>query len=85
MFFIAGPGHGAPGVVAYTWLEGTYSEIYPNVSQDEEGMRRLFRQFPSLAASRAMPRRKRPARSMRVANSATRSRTLMARHWTIPS
>jgi len=45
MIFIAGPGHGAPGVVANTWLEGTYSEIYTDVSQDEEGMRRLFRQF----------------------------------------
>ena len=39
------PGHGAPGVVANTWLEGTYSELYPDVSQDEAGMCRLFRQF----------------------------------------
>ncbi|MBN8899558.1 MAG: phosphoketolase, partial [Rhodospirillales bacterium] len=46
VLFIAGPGHGAPGVVASTWLEGTYSERYPEVSQDAEGMRRLFRQFP---------------------------------------
>ena len=45
MIFIAGPGHGAPGVVACTWLEGTYSELYPDVSMDEAGMRRLFRQF----------------------------------------
>ena len=43
--FITGPGHGGPGLVASTWLEGTYSEIYPEVSRDEEGMRRLFRQF----------------------------------------
>jgi xylulose-5-phosphate/fructose-6-phosphate phosphoketolase len=43
--YISGPGHGGPGVVANTYLEGTYSEVYPNVSQDEEGMRRLFRQF----------------------------------------
>jgi xylulose-5-phosphate/fructose-6-phosphate phosphoketolase len=43
--FITGPGHGGPGLVANTYLEGTYSEIYPDVSQDEEGMRRLFRQF----------------------------------------
>jgi xylulose-5-phosphate/fructose-6-phosphate phosphoketolase len=43
--FITGPGHGGPGLVANTYLEGTYSEIYPEVSQDEEGMRRLFRQF----------------------------------------
>jgi xylulose-5-phosphate/fructose-6-phosphate phosphoketolase len=45
IIFIAGPGHGAPGVVASTWLEGTYSEIYPNVPRDGEGMHRLFRQF----------------------------------------
>jgi xylulose-5-phosphate/fructose-6-phosphate phosphoketolase len=45
MIYVMGPGHGGPGVVANTWLEGTYSEIYPAVSQDEEGMRRLFKQF----------------------------------------
>jgi xylulose-5-phosphate/fructose-6-phosphate phosphoketolase len=43
--FIAGPGHGGPAVVAGTWLEGTYSEVYPHVSRDEAGMRELFRQF----------------------------------------
>jgi len=43
--YIAGPGHGGPGVVANTWLEGTYSEYYPDVSEDLEGMRRLFKQF----------------------------------------
>ncbi len=45
VLFVTGPGHGAPGIVANCWLEGTYSELYPAVSQDEEGMRRLFRQF----------------------------------------
>jgi xylulose-5-phosphate/fructose-6-phosphate phosphoketolase len=45
ILFVTGPGHGAPGIVANTWLEGTYSELYPAVSQDEEGIRRLFRQF----------------------------------------
>jgi xylulose-5-phosphate/fructose-6-phosphate phosphoketolase len=45
MIYITGPGHGGPGLVANTYLEGTYSEIYPNVSQDAEGMQRLFRQF----------------------------------------
>ncbi|HEX6023461.1 MAG TPA: phosphoketolase family protein [Solirubrobacter sp.] len=45
VIYIAGPGHGGPGLVASTWLEGSYSEVYPDVSQDEEGMRRLFRQF----------------------------------------
>ncbi len=45
MIFIAGPGHGGPAVVANCWLEGTYSEFYPDISQDIEGMRHLFRQF----------------------------------------
>jgi xylulose-5-phosphate/fructose-6-phosphate phosphoketolase len=45
MIYIAGPGHGGPGVVANVYLEGTYSEVYSNVSQDEEGMKRLFKQF----------------------------------------
>lgn len=43
--FLAGPGHGAPGVLGPVYLEGTYSEVYPNVSEDAEGMRRLFKQF----------------------------------------
>ncbi len=43
--YIAGPGHGGPALVANTYLEGTYSEVYPHVSEDEEGMRRLFKQF----------------------------------------
>ena len=43
--FVAGPGHGGPGLVANAYLEGTYSETYPAVSQDEEGMKRLFTQF----------------------------------------
>ncbi len=45
MIFICGPGHGGPGVVANTFLEGTYSEVYPHISQDEQGMQRLFKQF----------------------------------------
>ena len=57
MIFIAGPGHGGPGVVANTWLEGSYSELYHDISQDEEGMRRLFRQFsfPGGIPSHASP------------------------------
>ena len=57
MFFIAGPGHGGPAVVAHTYLEGTYSELYPNVAQDEAGMRRLFKQFsfPGGIPSHAAP------------------------------
>ena len=45
IMFIAGPGHGAPGVVASAWLDGTYTELYPDVTLDEAGMCRLFRQF----------------------------------------
>lgn len=45
VIYITGPGHGAPGIVAATWLEGSYSDLYPNVSQDREGMRALFKQF----------------------------------------
>ncbi|HET7057763.1 MAG TPA: phosphoketolase family protein, partial [Nitrospiraceae bacterium] len=45
MIYVTGPGHGGPGLVANTYLEGTYSELYPNVSQDEQGMKRLFTQF----------------------------------------
>jgi len=45
MIYIAGPGHGGPGLVANTYLEGTYSEVYPNISRDAEGMKRLFKQF----------------------------------------
>jgi xylulose-5-phosphate/fructose-6-phosphate phosphoketolase len=45
VIFVAGPGHGGPGVVANTYLEGTYSEIYSHITQDEEGLRKLFKQF----------------------------------------
>ena len=57
ILYIAGPGHGAPGVVANTYLEGTYSELYPDVSQDVEGMTKLVRQFsfPGGIPSHAAP------------------------------
>src|ERR1700691_878432 len=45
MFYIAGPGHGGPALVGHTYLEGSYSEIYPDISQDEAGLQRLFKQF----------------------------------------
>lgn len=55
--YITGPGHGGPGLVANTYLEGIYSELYPDISQDEEGMRRLFKQFsfPGGIPSHAAP------------------------------
>ncbi len=57
MIFIAGPGHGGPGVVANTYLEGTYSEIYPEVSRDRAGLQRLCKQFsfPGGIPSHAAP------------------------------
>jgi xylulose-5-phosphate/fructose-6-phosphate phosphoketolase len=55
--FIAGPGHGGPAVVANGYLEGTYGEVYPNITRDEEGLRRLLRQFsfPGGVGSHATP------------------------------
>ena len=57
VIYICGPGHGGPGMVANTWLEGIYSEIYPEVPEDAEGMHRLFRQFsfPGGIPSHAAP------------------------------
>ena len=57
MIYVCGPGHGGPGMVASTYLEGTYSEIYPAITQDEDGMRKLFRQFsfPGGIPSHAAP------------------------------
>src|ERR671937_2010178 len=55
--YVTGPGHGGPGVVANAWLEGTYSELYPHVGADEDGLRELFRQFsfPGGIPSHAAP------------------------------
>src|ERR1700684_2392264 len=57
MIYVSGPGHGGPAVVANTYLEGTYSEIYPNISQDEIGLKKLFKQFsfPGGIPSHASP------------------------------
>jgi xylulose-5-phosphate/fructose-6-phosphate phosphoketolase len=57
MLSVIGPGHGGPGIVANTWLEGTYSEFYPKITQDERGMQQLFRQFsfPGGVGSHATP------------------------------
>ncbi len=57
VLYIAGPGHGGPGMVANTYLEGSYSELYPNIPHGEEGLRRLFRQFsfPGGIPSHAAP------------------------------
>src|SRR6201985_1011657 len=57
VIYICGPGHGGPGMVANTYLEGTYTEIYPGISRDAEGLRKLFRQFsfPGGIPSHAAP------------------------------
>lgn len=57
MIYVAGPGHGGPALTANTWLEGSYSEIYPDVPQNAEGMARLFKQFsfPGGVGSHATP------------------------------
>jgi len=57
MIFVTGPGHGGPAVVANTYLEGSYTELYPHVTQDEDGLRQLFRQFsfPGGIPSHAAP------------------------------
>lgn len=57
LIYVCGPGHGGPGMVANTWLEGSYSEIYPHISEDAEGMQRLFKQFsfPGGIPSHAAP------------------------------
>ena len=58
MILLSGPGHGGNFFVANTYLEGTYSEVYPNISEDTEGMKRLFKQFSFPAALPAtLPRR----------------------------
>src|SRR4051794_37608638 len=57
MIYVCGPGHGGPGMVANTYLEGTYSEVYPNITENAEGMKRLFKQFsfPGGIPSHAAP------------------------------
>ena len=75
MIYITGPGHGGPAIVGATYLEDTYSEIYPRVSQDEEGLHRLFRQFsqPGGIPSHVL---RPPAPLMKAASSVTRWCTL---------
>lgn len=57
MIYLSGPGHGAPGVLAPVYLEGTYSEIYPDKSRDSEGMKKFFKQFsfPGCIGSHCTP------------------------------
>jgi xylulose-5-phosphate/fructose-6-phosphate phosphoketolase len=82
MIFMAGPGHGGPAVVANTYLEGSYSEFYPNIRQDSDGMRRLFGQFsfPGGIPSHASPET--PGSIHEGANSDMPCSTLTVRHST---
>jgi xylulose-5-phosphate/fructose-6-phosphate phosphoketolase len=73
MFYVAGPGHGGPALVGNTYLEGTYSEIYPDVSQDEAGLKKLFTQFSFPGGIPATWHPRRPGRSTKAANLAIHS------------
>ena len=68
MIYIIGPGHGGPSLVAHAYLEGTYSEVYPNVSQDIEGMRSCSNSSASRAAYPATSPPRLPGASTRVAS-----------------
>jgi phosphoketolase len=83
--FITGPGHGGPGLVACSYLEGTYSELYPNIAENEDGLRALFRQFSFPGGIPRTSRRRHPARSTKEASSATRSPTPSAPPSTTPT
>src|SRR3954467_11645005 len=63
MIYISGPGHGGPAVVANVYLEGTYTEIYSEVTQDAAGMKKLFKQFSSPGGIPSHVASRRPARS----------------------
>ena len=75
MIYISGPGHGGNAMVAQDWLDGSYQEIYPNITRDKEGMQRLFKQFsfPGGVPSHVAPET--PAPSTRAASLATPWRT----------
>ena len=85
MIYVSGPGHGGPAVVANTYLEGTYSEIYPDISQDEAGLRKLFHAvFVSRRNSQPRIAGMSRARSTRAASWAIRSAMRSGRCSTIP-
>ena len=85
MIYVTGPGHGGPGMVANTYLEGTYSEIYPEIGLDEEGLRGCASSSPSPEGSPAMPPPRHLARSTREGSWGTRSPTRSAPPSTTPT
>ena len=85
MIYISGPGHGGPALVGNTYLEGTYSEIYPDISQDEAGLKKLFTRFSFPEGYRAMFPPSARGRSTKVASWGTHSVMLSEQHSTIRS
>ena len=75
MIYISGPGHGGNAMVAQDWLDGSYQEVYPNITRDREGMQRLFKQFSFPGGIPATSRPRPRAPSTRAASWATASRT----------
>lgn len=84
VIYVTGPGHGGPGLVANTYLEGTYSELYPNISQTEDGLQNYSSSSPSPEAFPVTSHRKRRAPFMKVANSDTQSPMPTVPRSTIP-
>jgi len=84
VIYVIGPGHGGPALVAHAYLEGTYSQFYPDISQDLEGMRRLFKQFSLPGGIPSHVAAETPGSIHEGGNWATRFRTLMPL-LTIPS
>ncbi len=72
MFYVAGPGHGGAAIVGNVYLEGTWSEVYPNVTQDEAGLKKLFKQFSFPGGISSHARRPRRDRFTKAASSAIR-------------
>ena len=85
MIYVCGPGHGGPDMVANTYLEGTYSEIYSDITATATGSQNCFASFPFPEEFQAMPRPRLRARSTKAVNSAMRWSTPMARRSTIPT
>jgi xylulose-5-phosphate/fructose-6-phosphate phosphoketolase len=84
VIYVTGPGHGGPGLVANTYLEGTYSEFYPNIPQNALGMKRLFKQFSFPGGIPSTWRPRRQGRFTKEASWATAWCTRTARRLTIP-
>ena len=84
LILLSGPGHGGNFYIANDYLDGSYSEVYPNISQDEDGMRKLFKQFSFPAAYPAIVRPRRRARSTKAASWATALPMPLALCSTIP-